>query len=47
MYAIVMLTNFAFYKDVGNFQFFLAVSTVLTLNVFEQALKSKKTIYRS
>lgn len=42
MYAIAMLTNFAFYKDVGNFYFFLAVLTVLTLNVFEQALKSKK-----
>ena len=42
MYAIAMLTNFAFYKDVGNFYFFLAVLTVLTLNVFEQALKGKK-----
>ena len=42
MYAITMLTNFAFYKDVGNFEFFLGVLILLTLNVFEQALKSKK-----
>lgn len=42
MYAIAMLTNFAFYKDVGNFEFFLGVLILLTLNVFEQALKSKK-----